>query len=489
MSKNELDETLPMRNRPHRGDGHAPDSQPRQELGSTKPSQKPPEPQDETRATPINQPDPDATRTARVGSPRKPTRSKPIPSKPLPPKKGVPKSCFQWLLVVLALIAALITITVASGYYGYRSGETAFVAEQTATAQDYLQEQYQLGLQDLAEERYTLALQRFEYIFSQDPEFSDAADRWVEIMLLLDITATPTPPPATVTPTPTEDPRPIEELFNSAQQLVRASDWNPAIDTLLALRKSDPNYRFVEVDGMLYLALRNRGVNKIIKDGNLEGGLYDLSLAEHIGPLDRQADIYRGWARLYLQGNSFWYAYPDIAAQYYGQVAGAAPNLRDISGISAWSRYYQSLVHYAEQLADKEDWCAAYDQYLVVFNAGNDASMQTAANNALEACLAETPSPTPETTASETPTLAITLTPSPTLSAGTTAVTPLTSTPTLTNTPGGVTATFTLTPTITNTLPASTPTFTSTIQPTTPTFTATATTAPPATTPTETPIP
>ncbi len=67
------------------------------------------------------------------------------------------------------------------------------------------------------------------------------------------------------------------------------------------------------MDGLIYLCLRNRGIEKILS-GQLESGIYDFTLAEQFGPLDGETENYRNWARLYLLGNAFWGAYPEQAA-------------------------------------------------------------------------------------------------------------------------------------------------------------------------------
>ena len=51
------------------------------------------------------------------------------------------------------------------------------------------------------------------------------------------------------------------------------------------LRRKDPAFHTVEVDGMYYFALRNLGVD-LIQAGNLEGGIYELTLAERFAPLE-----------------------------------------------------------------------------------------------------------------------------------------------------------------------------------------------------------
>ena len=76
------------------------------------------------------------------------------------------------------------------------------------------------------------------------------------------------------------------------------------IELLLAVRGKDPTYRPVDVDGLMYLALRNRGMI-LITQGLMEEGLYDLSLAERFGPLDRDAMFRKTLAQQYLLANSY----------------------------------------------------------------------------------------------------------------------------------------------------------------------------------------
>jgi hypothetical protein len=353
-----------------------------------------------------------------------------------------------WVAAILVLGLALSMVTLASAAAGWSSGRGAAQATQQMEEGLYLLEQYNQGVAELEAGNYLLAFQRIDYVFQQDPEFLDIADLWTEVNLVISRTAQPTDIiRPTATATPTQDPRPKEELLVAAQELFNNQQWNQAIDTLLALRKADPNYETVQVDGMLYAALRNRGVHHILQEGLFAAGLYDFALAEKFGPLDGQALTYREWARLYLYGNAFWYAYPQEAAYYYGQLVGAAPDLRDASGLSAFYRYSQSLVHYAEQVAKSGDTCAAWEAYLTALSVRVDASIQPTADYLAVECVGQTPSVTFTPTASGTltPTLTGTL---------------VTGTPTWTA--GASTATFTAGPATATNTPANTPTPTNT---------------------------
>ena len=378
-----------------------------------------------------------------------------------------------WLALVFPFIFALFTLTVVSAGLGWDIGRTDRNLTATAIAALSLDEQYALAVLDIEEGRQYVALQRLEYIFSQDADFRDAADLWIEISLQVGAVPEATQAQGLPSPTvtPTIDPRPKEELFAKAEGHMRNGEWSQAIDTLLALRQSDPSYQFADVDGMLYAALINRGGEKILNEGNFEGGLFDFALAENFGPLDYQSSNYRGWARLYLQGNAFWLAYPEIAADYYGQLAGAAPGLTDASGFSSFYRYWLSLVHIGDHAAAADEWCQAVSDYQTALAARQDASIQATADYSQSQCNESQVTDTPTSTL----TLAISLTPTVTFTPGGATLTP---TSTNTQAPGN-TSTFTVTPTVTATpVPGNTATFTPTPTNTVPAHTATNTLVP-----------
>lgn len=313
-----------------------------------------------------------------------------------------------WIWALLSLML-LIAATVIGALAGYQSGSQAKQAWELAQGKQAIQEQFDLGIQDLSAGRYDVARQRFEYVLSQDPSFPNATEKLAQAIQVLYATATPTDLPPTFTPTPTRDLQPIQDLLKQAQAFIADQDWSRAIDTLSALRDSDSNYQVTVVDGMLYLALRNRGVDNIMRNNDLEGGTYDLALAERFGPLDAEANQARNLARLYMYGSSFWEAYPEQAVYYFSQVAAAAPYLRDASGWTARERYRSALIQYGDQFAANEDWCKAQDQYELALAIRSDDKLQETVANAVLKC--SPPTETPTATATFTPTLTATITP------------------------------------------------------------------------------
>jgi len=347
-----------------------------------------------------------------------PVKTSPVSAKPSssarPPDQR--PGCLRGLLrsppviASLAVLLGLLLVSAAGAAAGWSVGLGQFNATATFESGLYMLEQYNLALGEMEAGDYSLARQRLEYIFGQNPEFLDVRQQLITVLTFTGLTAEPSNFEPTATPT--VDPRPKDDLIAAARALLAARDWTATIDTLLALRQADPTYHTADVDGWLYLALRNRGVENIIQLGLFEPGLYDFALAEAFGPLDGEASQYREWARLYLYGNAFWYAYPQDAAYYYGLLTAYAPNLTDASGLSAFYRYRQSLIHYADQLAASLDWCAAYEQYQLAQAARADSALQPTADYALIECIG--PSDTPTSTLTFTPIPAVTLTPSKT---------------------------------------------------------------------------
>jgi tetratricopeptide (TPR) repeat protein len=288
-----------------------------------------------------------------------------------------PSRLWRWAIPVALL--GLLVIAAMSAVAGYASGidrRTNFESTQVASA---VSEQYNLGVQDLEAKRFELARQRFEYVIQLDPAYPGVTDKLALVLLELNTTATPTAVP-TPTLTPTVDLRSAEELYSQAQVLLADGKWTEAIDTLLRLRKNEPNYEAIKVDSMLFVALRNRGIDRILKDGDLEGGTYDLAVAERFGPLDVEADNMRTWADLYATGASFWGLDWPKVLEYFSQIILLAPNLRDSTNMTATERYRVASIRYGDFLASNGDWCSALEQYQAALEMGSDPSIEPTAS-------------------------------------------------------------------------------------------------------------
>jgi len=221
-----------------------------------------------------------------------------------------------------------------------------------------LGEQFQNTLVDIQFGRYEIAKQRLEWIIANEPSFPGAQQKLTELLVLMNV---PTP---TITPslTPTPDFTGAEQAYARAQQLIAAQDWPGAIGALDEMRKLDRNYQVGQVDGMYYFALRNYGYSLITQQGNLEGGIYQITLAERFGPLDRDTNALREGARVYLVGASFWELDWAQAVFYFDQVYRGYAGLWD-GTMTGTERYRVASMRYGDQLFAAEDYCGAVTQY------------------------------------------------------------------------------------------------------------------------------
>lgn len=324
----------------------------------------------------------------------------------------------RWYWISPVIILALVLVAGVSAYEGYQSGIDRRVSHEATLVADEAQQQFQLGLQDIEDKRYEVARQRFEYVIRIEPNYPGVTEQLAMVLLELNTTATPTPVP-TPTLTPTPDMRGAEELYLQARTYLAERQWTEAIETLLKLRKDEPDYQMVKVDSMLYTALRNRGVQRILNEADLEGGTYDLARAEAFGPIDVEANNYRTWADYYVTGASFWKLNWGQAAHFFRQLLLVAPNLRDSSNITATERFRVATLNYADELAANGEMCAAQELYQAVLNLGPNPGIEPTAAWVGNQCETGRPGeeepgepPPPEATPSPEP--EITPTPEPT---------------------------------------------------------------------------
>lgn len=315
----------------------------------------------------------------------------------------------RWPVILIGVFLILF-IVILGGFTGYNSGKNARLAAYNQAKTLKLATQFQMAEVDMSAGHYDTALKRVQYVINEDPSFPGAADRLAKIMMAMSATAT-LPPLPTASPTPAASPTPDtrgeEELYNAAKAALAANDWQKAIDTLDSLRKLSTTYQPINVDGMYYVALRNRGMNKI-RGGQLEEGMYDLSLTEQFGPIDKDADAYRNWARLYVTGASFWELDWVQVINYFQQVYAAVPMMIDSSGMTASERYRKALIAYGDKLASEENYCEAQQQYELALQVSPGGGLGPKATQNERLCHPETATPKAPTLAptdSELPTI------------------------------------------------------------------------------------
>jgi hypothetical protein len=269
--------------------------------------------------------------------------------------------------------------------------------------------QYELALQDQRNGNLGMALSRVEYVMMVYPQFPGVDEKLKEILLAIGTSSTPVaanPLPIT-TPEPTKDTRAVSELFRSLQEQYASKDWMAILGTVKSMRDADPSYEAVKVDGIYYGALRNVAIEEIQK-GNLEPGLFDMAMAESMGPMDTDAEAYRMWAGMYLTGASWWGINWEKVTLYFSQLSGMVPDLIDFSGKTVRQRYTQALELWGDQFAAGGDYCSAVPKYETSLQVTNSKAMEDKLSAARTSCesqppATETPQPTPSATETGTP--------------------------------------------------------------------------------------
>jgi len=303
---------------------------------------------------------------------------------------------------LLSVVGALVLLGL-SIFGGYNVAIQDRQQAESQVKNQTLSEQYSFALVDIQFGRYEAAKQRLDFIISSDPNYPGALQKLTEVMVSMSVpTATSTP-----LPTPTPNPTGAEGIFNQAKQLVAAGDWSNALVALDQVRKADKGYQTGQVDGMYYFVLRNYGFDLISKQGNLEGGIYQLTLAERFAPLDNSAKGLREGARLYIVASSFWGVNWEQAVNYLGQAYAGWPGLWD-GTMTTSARFQIASMRYGDQLTQQNKFCEAVKQYE---NASSISALDAVAaknyNDAYRVCF---PPATP-TEIPLTPTIGVTETP------------------------------------------------------------------------------
>ncbi|MDA1330613.1 MAG: hypothetical protein O3B43_06080 [Chloroflexi bacterium] len=269
---------------------------------------------------------------------------------------------------VFGAVAGLLAFVLIGSLGGYFSAIGARQKEATLQKAVEAFTQFGLGEGDLTVGNCDIARQRFSFVIELDPTYPGAAEKLAQSMLCAGTTGTTQEPALQASPeaTPTPDPRGAEEIYNQSQGLQAAQNWGELLVNLDTLRGIYPDFEPIQVDGLYYIALRNRGTTRILAEGELESGIFDLNRAEQIGPLDTDAATYREWAILYIVAQSFWDVDWGQAVQFFSQLAVSAPNLHDTTFFTAQDRLAEAQLNYASQLIDRalflsgaKGWCDA----------------------------------------------------------------------------------------------------------------------------------
>jgi hypothetical protein len=265
--------------------------------------------------------------------------------------------------------------------------------------------QYMLSLQDIENNNLTMAKTRLEYVIQIYPEYPDATVKLTEVMVAL---AQTNPEaalnPTVATPIPTVDARSLETMYTQAQQQLAGQDWEGLFTTVNAIRNLDPTYNAVKVDGMYYAALRNVAINRI-NSGNLETGIYYITLAGKIGPVDTDAQAAYNRAKMFLDASASFGAAWERALNGFESLYTMYPYMVDVNGVTVTQRYAESLKGYGDLLQASLDWCGAVEKYEQSMSIMTLDSTTAIIEDARNKCANPPPTPTPTLEPWMTPTV------------------------------------------------------------------------------------
>ncbi|HOZ37909.1 MAG TPA: hypothetical protein PLH64_04080 [Anaerolineaceae bacterium] len=308
-----------------------------------------------------------------------------------PHKKRRSKWIWLGVLVFVLFIAAGV-------FFGYRNGVQRRLANEKSILMEQISLQLEWTYKDIDAGRYENAKARLEYINEKYPEFPGVNDLMAQVVAKIN---EPTPTPtqvviATVEPeiTATPDLRGAEDKFAELNQHIINEEWDLAVQTVQSLKESNFDYRRLEVDGLYFIALRNRGIQRIWA-GELEQGMYDLSVASELGALDSQAAGAKGWATTYLTGASYWDVNWPGAVEIFGQLYAQSPYFSDATGMTTAERYRVALYRLGDIYAAQGDFCNASSYYSQSLSVGDNLDIQVTATAYAEACANPTPTPGP----------------------------------------------------------------------------------------------
>jgi tetratricopeptide (TPR) repeat protein len=305
--------------------------------------------------------------------------------KPVKPKRKLGR-------LILLGIAGILLIDTLSGFAGYQVGLSQRRAQELSVRTYKAAAQFERGVVDMRAGNFLQAQQRFIYVAEIDPNYPGIVDKLSQVELAMMATATPTPgAPAVVVPSNIKG---SEALFDQAHEYLAQKEWAAAIEVLDRLRQEDIKFKTVDVDGMYYIALRNLGVDNMLKNGKLEQGMYNLAVAEQYGPIDKDAEGYRTWVAMYKTAASYWKVDWEKMVYWMKQVYNMLPGIRDGSNYTSGERLRVGVIELGNNKMLEQDYCAAMDYYEEGLGIRSDDSLQNKHDDARNKCLASIATPT-----------------------------------------------------------------------------------------------
>ena len=297
-------------------------------------------------------------------------------------KGGVRASLSPFAVGLFAILAIAAGIAIMA-YGGYRAGVKQRAAVVATEVANEVKMQYSLAIQDMEIGQSGVALQRLEYILKVNPDYPDAADLLAQAREDASGLAVRSVQPTEVLQRD-EDRMSAEDRFKLLVLAYEMKDWSDTVQRASDLKVTNVDHRSEIVDGMLFVSLRNRGIERI-DSGLLELGLTDLEHSEQIMSLDNVALQRRRWASLYLAGMAFWELNWQLVIDNFSVLNEIAPNFHD-----ARSLLREAHIFYGKELVQGQESCLAKEQFVAALKIAVDSKIEDQLSAAEEKCLDST---------------------------------------------------------------------------------------------------
>jgi tetratricopeptide (TPR) repeat protein len=306
-------------------------------------------------------------------------------------QKSGRRSILRILGIMLILIAVMVALYLAVGYFAWQSGETLRAQQEEETRLQQYNRQVNLAQEDIERGGYNLALRRLDWVLEKDPKNQEAAALHRQAEAAIKTAQTPEAPP-----TPTKPPEPTvvlnenSDLENELVRLRRLYDreqWDELLPAILTMQEQFPNFERMETDRFLYDSYLNLGL-QLLQGSQIERGLSYLAQAEKLGDLPQEALDYRFWAELYLDGISYYGVNWAVSSSVFRDLCISAPFYQN-----ACDKLYESLINYGDQYFFSQDFCPAVELFREARQYGNGRELNQKLSDATEGCASATPTP------------------------------------------------------------------------------------------------
>ena len=254
-----------------------------------------------------------------------------------------PRIWLWTLIAALVVVLLLVYVLVLAGkgiYDGLR--------DRALESQQFAQEHYELGLAQLEDGHYEMAIAEFELALRHDSSLADARLRLQEAKDMVQAQGTPTSETR-------QDAARL--LYLQAVTLYEEGKLRQTVSVLDDLRGLDSDYQRENVETMLSNAHYQLGLNAVAEN-SIEDAIAHFEAVLAIKPGDKDAQDQLNLADLYAAALNYWEIDWSATIQALKGLYALAPEYKDVK-----ARLRDAYTFRGDELAEQGGWCQAGDAY------------------------------------------------------------------------------------------------------------------------------